>query len=70
MTKPQNSLVRCLSTKLSTKPAKSILLNSLTNPTGGPEWKQLKALLPTPKKQVDGPGPTPLDLPEVINGIL
>ena len=22
------------------------------------------------KKQVDGPGPTPLDLPEVINGIL
>ena len=34
------------------------------------QWKHLKSLLPTPKKQVDGPGRTPLDLREVINGIL
>ena len=34
------------------------------------QWKYLKPLLPTPKKQVDGPGRTPLDLREVINGIL
>ncbi len=33
-------------------------------------WKQLKKLLPTPKKQADGPGRTPLDLREVINAIL
>lgn len=34
------------------------------------QWKHLKPLLPTPKKQVHGPGRTPLDLREVINGIL
>lgn len=34
------------------------------------QWKHLKPLLPTPKKQVDGPGRTPLELREVINGIL
>jgi len=34
------------------------------------QWKHLKTLLPAPKKQVDGPGRTPLDLREVINGIL
>lgn len=34
------------------------------------QWKHLKALLPIPKKQVAGPGRTPLDLREVINGIL
>ena len=34
------------------------------------QWKQLKPLLPTPKKQVGGPGRNPLDLREVINGIL
>ncbi|MBD2701843.1 transposase [Spirosoma sp. BT702] len=34
------------------------------------QWKQLKPLLPVPKKQVDGPGRTPLDLREVINAIL
>ena len=34
------------------------------------QWKQLKKLLPTPKKQVNGPGRTPLDLREVINAIL
>ena len=34
------------------------------------QWKHLKKLLPTPKKQMDGPGRPPLDLREVINGIL
>ena len=34
------------------------------------QWKHLKPLLPAPKKQVDGPGRTPLELREVINGIL
>jgi putative transposase len=34
------------------------------------QWKRLKPLLPTPKKQVNGPGRTPLDLREVINGVL
>ncbi len=34
------------------------------------QWKHLKPLLPTPKKQVAGPGRTPLELREVINGIL
>jgi putative transposase len=34
------------------------------------QWKHLKPLLPIGKKQVDGPGRTPLDLREVINGIL
>ena len=39
MTKPQNVLLRCLSTKLNRKPTKSTPLNSQTNRTGGPEWK-------------------------------
>ena len=34
------------------------------------QWKHLKPLLPVPKKQVDGPGRNPLELREVINGIL
>lgn len=34
------------------------------------QWKHLKPLLPTPKKQVNGPGRTPLELREVVNGIL
>lgn len=34
------------------------------------QWKRLKPLLPVPKKQVDGPGRPPLELREVINGIL
>jgi putative transposase len=34
------------------------------------QWKHLKPLLPAPKKQVDGPGRSPLDLREVINAIL
>jgi len=34
------------------------------------QWKQLKPLLPAPKKQADGPGRTPLDLREVIDSIL
>lgn len=34
------------------------------------QWKRLKPLLPTPKKQADGPGRPPLELRQVINGIL
>ena len=34
------------------------------------QWKHLKPLLPTPKKQLDGPGRPPIELREVINGIL
>lgn len=34
------------------------------------QWKRLNPLLPTPKKQVGGPGRPPLELREVIKGIL
>ncbi|WP_210422460.1 transposase [Spirosoma sp. KCTC 42546] len=34
------------------------------------QWKRLKSILPAPKKQTGGPGRNPLDLREVINGIL
>lgn len=34
------------------------------------QWQQLKKLLPTPNKRVDGPGRPPLELRQVINGIL
>lgn len=34
------------------------------------QWKHPEKLVPMPKKQVDGPGRTPLDLREVINAIL
>ncbi|MBD2699978.1 IS5 family transposase [Spirosoma sp. BT702] len=34
------------------------------------QWKQLKKLVPQPKKQAQGPGRNPLDLRQVINAIL
>ena len=34
------------------------------------QWKQLKPLLPHPKKQANGPGRSPLELRQVINAIL
>lgn len=34
------------------------------------QWEHLAPLLPTPKKKADGAGRWPLDLREVLNGIL